>query len=97
MVHPGTPNLQLDMDTNLQSTNMKTPRNRNLKNASSKPTEGFSYFDDSHNKSRTAAGRENDLSHISPFSHKMFNFSGTGASFKVGGHMFNGTNYYYGQ
>lgn len=53
---------------------MKTPRTRNLKNV--RPTENLSNFDDSQNKSRTAAGRG------SPFSHRMFNFSGTGASFR---------------
>jgi hypothetical protein len=44
------------------STNIKTPGKKSgYKNE---------YFDDSHNKSRTAVGM-NDLSHISPFSQKM--------------------------
>lgn len=75
---------------------MKTPRNRNFKNASCKPGDGYGFDYDSHNKSRTGVGMH-DLSHISPFSHKLFNFSGTGASFKIGGQPTYGQNYYANQ
>lgn len=73
---------------NVPSTNIKTPKGNQGKNSAFKNE----YFEDSHQKSRTAVGM-NDLSHISPFSQRAqaFNFSATGASLKVGGNQ----EYYY--
>lgn len=48
------------------STNIKTPKGHYGKASGFK----HEYYEDSHNKSRTAVGM-NDLSHISPFSQKM--------------------------
>jgi len=73
-----------DNDHHEYSTTIKTPRYSQLKHASCKPGEGYGIFDESHNKSKTAAGH-NDLSHISPFSQRYFNFSGTGASHSIRG------------
>lgn len=53
-------------DGHVPSTNIKTPKGHQEKNSAFKN----GYFEDSHNKSRTAVGM-NDLSHISPFSQKM--------------------------
>ena len=67
------PEIATKIMTNLESesgqvpsTNIKTPKGHQGK------ASGFKneYYEDSHNKSRTAVGM-NDLSHISPFSQKM--------------------------
>jgi len=68
------------------STTIKTPKYSQNKPTGCKPGEPYALFDESHNKSKTAAG-PNDMSHISPFSNRHFTFSGTGAS-----HSFRGGN-----
>lgn len=72
-----------DNDAREHSTTIKTPKYSQFKLAGK---QGDYMFDESHNKSKTAAG-PNDTSHISPFSNRHFNFSGTGAS-----HSFRGVN-----
>jgi hypothetical protein len=50
------------------STNIKTPRHNNSKNAGNKQGDAFRNFDESYNKSKTGTGGYNETSHISPFS-----------------------------
>ena len=61
------------------ATNIRTPRHNQAKNICSKVGEAaYGIFDESHQKSKATAHQE--LSHISPFSQKLFKFSGTGFS-----------------
>ena len=70
-------NMHTDQDAKEYSTTIKTPKYSQLKLGGGKPGDGYGIFDESHNKSKTAAG-PNDLSPISPVSNRLFNFSGTG-------------------
>jgi len=68
-----------DLDHNQYeySTTIKTPKYSHIKNSNIKPIDPFAMFDESHNKSKTAAG----LDHISPsHSNRLFNFSATGVT-----------------
>ena len=68
-----------DYDHHEISTNMKTPRASNMKHTHQKAGDGLGLFDESQHNIKTSVGL-NDQSGISPFSQKLFNFSGTAAN-----------------